>query len=566
MASNPKIYHYLLFLFTFLNALFIIAFPASETKTILTDLAIIALGIVILFILWSTARRMAIISRHISRSWYLLFLAHLANVIADILWAYFEIILHTNPFPSWADFFYLVFYPLFFIAIILMASDDESGIRRMSTWLDIGLVFASTFLFIWILIIYPLLTSVADEPLLLQALCAAYPIGDLLLLSAVIVLIYKHSASLPPTLVLLAANSLVLVFTDLIFSYQSLYELYFSGNWLDLGWVIAYLFMGLAALFQFAELPTKGKTRLSLEENKQTIWFGFFAFFRTLLPYLWAIMVLIFMQFSYTSGRFTNLPFLFSGMWVIVLLILLRQYLSLRENLQLSQHLQATLANIRKKEKQGHEINIQLQEEIKKRKKLSKQLEYNALHDPLTKLPNRTLFMDRLEHALAISKRHPDYSFSVFFIDLDNFKDVNDKFGHSVGDQVLAIFAKYLYRLLRKSDTLARLGGDEFAILMENNSNPDSYLQVAERIYASTNMPYQVGNEEIYLSASIGLVRETSDYSDASEIIRAADYAMYRAKEKEKGSLMLFSKELLKDENEIPKIKVAFQAGSKKKK
>ncbi|MEG4022452.1 EAL domain-containing protein [Microcoleus sp. S13C4] len=145
-------------------------------------------------------------------------------------------------------------------------------------------------------------------------------------------------------------------------------------------------------------------------------------------------------------------------------------------------------------------------EDITLRKIAEDKLVHDALHDMLTGLPNRALFMDRLGHALNLSKRHPEILFAVLFIDLDRFKVVNDSLGHLVGDRLLIAIAQRLGICLRTGDTVARLGGDEFAILLENIKSTEDAIQIAERVQAELAEPFYLNEYQVFTSASIGIV------------------------------------------------------------
>ena len=170
------------------------------------------------------------------------------------------------------------------------------------------------------------------------------------------------------------------------------------------------------------------------------------------------------------------------------------------------------------------------QSDITARKTAEERLAYDAIHDALTGLPNRLLFMDRLESHLAHAKRNPATLFAVMFIDLDRFKVVNDSLGHSVGDQLLITVAQRLKLSLRPEDTVSRLGGDEFAILLDEVKDIGDVIRVAERIKAGLVTTTFLGGVERSPTASIGIIMYNSGYTKPSELLRDADTAMYHAK------------------------------------
>ena len=172
------------------------------------------------------------------------------------------------------------------------------------------------------------------------------------------------------------------------------------------------------------------------------------------------------------------------------------------------------------------------QTDITSRKQAEEQLIYDAFHDALTGLPNRALFMDRLEHVIASARRHPSSLYAVLFIDIDRFKVINDSMGHSVGDQLLIEVGGRLKTYLRPGDTVARLGGDEFAVLLEDISGIGDAEDITRRIQASLARPHDIQGHEVYSTQSIGVAVRSERYEWPEQILRDADIAMYQAKAK----------------------------------
>jgi diguanylate cyclase (GGDEF)-like protein len=157
-------------------------------------------------------------------------------------------------------------------------------------------------------------------------------------------------------------------------------------------------------------------------------------------------------------------------------------------------------------------------------------LVHDALHDPLTGLPNRALFLDRLERVSEHGRRRAQYHYAVLFLDLDRFKIVNDGLGHHVGDELLKVVARRLLLCVRQEDTVARLGGDEFGILLADARDMADATRVAERINAALLQPARVGEHEVFTSVSIGVALSPAGYAHPDDVMRDADAAMYRAK------------------------------------
>jgi diguanylate cyclase (GGDEF)-like protein/PAS domain S-box-containing protein len=170
------------------------------------------------------------------------------------------------------------------------------------------------------------------------------------------------------------------------------------------------------------------------------------------------------------------------------------------------------------------------QTDVTARKHAEEQLRHGALHDTLTGLPNRALFMDRLGQALARLRGRKGSDFSVLFIDLDRFKVVNDSLGHTAGDDLLMEIARRLARCVRPEDTVARLGGDEFTVLLTDVPDRAEAARVAARVQRDLSAPQQLFGQEIVVTPSIGIAHGKAEYASAEEILRDADLAMYRAK------------------------------------
>jgi diguanylate cyclase (GGDEF)-like protein/PAS domain S-box-containing protein len=168
--------------------------------------------------------------------------------------------------------------------------------------------------------------------------------------------------------------------------------------------------------------------------------------------------------------------------------------------------------------------------DITSRRDMEEQLRYDALHDTLTGLPNRALFMERLTQTVRRGQRRADVLFAVLFLDLDRFKVVNDSLGHPAGDELLIAVAERLQKCLRPADTVARFGGDEFAILLEEMHEPADASRVAERIQQELTVPVKLGGFEVVTSASIGIALSTTGPDSPELLLRDADMAMYRAK------------------------------------
>jgi diguanylate cyclase (GGDEF)-like protein/PAS domain S-box-containing protein len=183
--------------------------------------------------------------------------------------------------------------------------------------------------------------------------------------------------------------------------------------------------------------------------------------------------------------------------------------------------------------------------DITDRKRMETELRYQALHDPLTSLPNRSLLMDRISRAQERAQRHPESRFALVFIDLDRFKVINDSLGHLVGDRLLASCGARLNEAVRGLDTLARFGGDEFIVLLEEVGSLGETIKIVKRIRDKLKFPFVIDDKELWVTASFGIVLGGSRPVRAEELLRNANIAMYDAKKLGRGRFKVFSDKML---------------------
>lgn len=182
--------------------------------------------------------------------------------------------------------------------------------------------------------------------------------------------------------------------------------------------------------------------------------------------------------------------------------------------------------------------------DITARKGIEDRLRHDAMHDPLTHLPNRAYFVDQLARLVERGRRHPDYMAAVLLIDLDRFKVINESLGHQAGDQLLIVTARRLESCLRLGDLVARLGGDEFAVLLEDLSEAQDAIRVAERILKDLSMPFSLQSQDVFITASIGITIFNQQYTQAEDLLRDADTALYRAKSAGRSRFQVFDVEM----------------------
>jgi len=515
----------------------------EQVRLVIMDLMSPAINLLCTAALIVAAVNSAKFSRRMSTAWGVIAAAQLVYTLGDIAWSVIEVGFGEAPFPSSADWFYLAYYPLLLTGILLLPGQKTGAFAWIKKGLDMGIAMVSAILLFWNFLIGPLIQAGAEEPMLTQVLSMAYPVGDLLLMFALLVLLYNRPSFADTTpIALLTIGTLNMVATDSIFSYQSLMGTYVSGSLLDVGWIVGYLFTGLAGVW-VAFNPYAGGTKpakTSEDLNEEATWRGLHTYF----PYLWAAGAIALLVIARQFPLAMSFSAIVTGVGAVIVLIIARQIIAFLEHKQLLNHLNQALETVQQQAVELKETNDRLQIEIIERKKAEEQLSFDALHDGLTGLPNRALFLDRLGHALEYLKRRTDLRFSVLFLDLDYFKVINDSLGHPAGDQLLISVAKRLKTCMRATDTVARLGGDEFVILLDNIQDEAVLMSIINRIQEHLRQPHNFGGHEAYISTSIGVVPNILGYQKPDDILRDADIALYQAKDTGKARFVVFDESL----------------------
>ncbi len=519
----------LVFAFNLVN---LVLLKNSPSTTIISDILSPLVNGFATLGLFLAARHSAEASKRYALPWYLFMAAQACYTIGDIIWAVIELGLKQNPFPSFADFWYLAYYPLFIAGAYFINRRKYRPIDWVMKCLDLGIIMMAAILGFLNFLIFPLFNAIAAEPLLTRVLTLAYPVFDVVLISSIFFLVdTKPKDLLRLPIILLICSAVVMILTDSLFSYQSIVGTYDAGGAIDLGWFVVYILTGLAGYFQaHTLLKTESEKRKELtlpgtETGLQKI--------LSYIPYLWLIFAFSLLNPAWKDSILINKQFLYAGVTLIGVMVVIRQILTLEENRYLNRRLENILGHVQKQAVILEQTNKDLESEIVTRRKAEEQLSYEALHDPLTNLPNRSLLTDRLEEAIEISKNNPDLSYSVLFMDVDQFKVINDSLGHSLGDQLLNVVAQRLQDCLRSSDTAARLGGDEFVILLENSSKSSKEETVAfivNRLQDQIQQVVDLEGHSVFFTTSIGVVLDVSTYDFPGDVLRDADIAMYRAK------------------------------------
>ena len=431
---------------------------------------------------------------HDVRPW-LIFAAGLALTTAgDWTWVILARVYGLEPFPSLADGFYLSGMALIVIGIAWMVhgripDGDRAGI------LDALIVTVGVGLVSWTFLMGPI---VADMSASLEEIvfALAYPLLDILLLGVLIRIALAPGPRVPALRFLLAALISLLV-ADFAYAFIALTDGYYTGHIIDGAWLLASALWAAAALH-----PSMREVAVPVTGAQVR-----FSAWRLVLLAAASLMAPVVLFIQWSAGNVIDVPIIAGGSVVLFLLVIFR--------------LAGVVGDLRST--------------VTQQQRLETELERRALHDPLTGLANRVLFADRL--AKALSKR--DERVAVLFLDLDDFKAINDTQGHQAGDELLRAVADALSRSIRPQDTVARLGGDEFAVLMED-AREGLARRLAERMHAALRMPMRVAGQDRAIGVSIGIALGHSGASEAESLMREADIAMYVAKGAGKGGSSVF--------------------------
>ena len=446
--------------------------------------------------------------------WLLIAAGQASFVVGDLLWVWFE--LHgETPFPSVADVFYLGGYPFIALAFGLLIQRRIGGGDRAGL-LDAAILTTGAAILSWVLLIEPSFAGTEATPLELL-ISLAYPLADLLVIGVATGLLTTPGAR-TPSFGLLVGGLLVLLVSDETYALQNLHGTYESGSLLDLGWLVAYLVTALAALH-----PSMREVVRPQPVN--VTWLG-----PVRLAFLAAAMLTGPVVMTIAGEVDGIVGWVVAGASGILSMLVL-----------------ARLAGLVR----------MLAHDVAARSALEAQLSHQANHDPLTGLANRRRFVEQVGEALAgggrwrgagsrghvLPQETGNAALAVLFLDLDDFKAVNDTLGHAAGDQLLVAIAGRIGECLRDGDLAARLGGDEFGVLLGRVREPALAEAIASRILAAIHEPVAVeaGTASVGGSVGIAWVDPSKGASSVDDLLHDADVAMYQAKADGKGRSRTFA-------------------------
>jgi diguanylate cyclase (GGDEF)-like protein len=422
--------------------------------------------------------------------WALLGGAAITWGLGGAVWTVYEVHLGVElPYPSAADGLYLGSIPFAVLGVVLLSGPSGGWMGGLRNLLD-GAIVAGALLFIsWSTVLGPVFRA-GEGSVLARSFSIAYPALDVLVCTIAVLAVAGARGQRRTEMILISSGLATVAISDSSFAWFIAQGSYATGNLLDTGYVAGYLLVGLAALHPTRDVharPDEPAGTLSL-----------------VLPYL-PVMVMAGFAMAARAGHRSSEGMLFWSGITVFTLLLARQLLSLGVNQALGRRLQESLTTLR-------------QQEI--------ELRYRADHDDLTGLANRAAFAREATSLLEAVAPRP---LGVLVIDVDEFKRVNDTFGHHGGDALLMIVGQRLSALARSGDCVARLGGDEFAVLLHDVPTPDHAHRTAQRFTEALCRPVTLEGTRIPLSASIG-VAHSDDSSDLELLLRRADAEMYRSK------------------------------------
>ena len=438
-----------------------------------------------------------------TRPWILLALGISAWVIGDAIWYGYDLVLHRPaPWPSTADSIYL-------IGPVLMAFGLTGMLHRRGTprdvegALDALIIAAGTGALSWAFLMAP---YAADTSLngISQVLAVAYPLTDVLLLAVVVRLVLApggHSASHR----LLAAAVICTLVGDVVYSFQSLHGTYETGHIVDIAWLAFYWLTAAAALH-----PSMAKSAPAVgtgHEKPSRSRLGMLALAASLAPLTLVV--------QWVRDAPLDIPVLAGASVFIFLIVLVR--------------MERLVGSVQSKVGELETQSELLGRSLEQREELEVQLRYQTLHDPLTGLANLNLFNDRLDHAIDRLGRTRG-AVGILFLDIDDFKAVNDTLGHDAGDRVLVALGQRMRGVLRGTDVAARIGGDEFAILLDSMTAPGDAGRAARRLLDAMDQPFAIGDRTIRVHGSVGVSSTEDATTLGQDLLREADTAMYAAK------------------------------------
>ena len=464
-----------------------------EHQAVIGDTAFIPINAAGALLAWRVSRR-AELGQAIVRAWRLLAIALSIYLVGDVLQLVYESVLHERAYPTWADAAYLSFYVVACCGLLSFPGRRRSGPEQLRLVIDIGTVFVGGLVIIWYVALGPAIAGGTHFDLD-DVMTYAFPVGDMLLLFGTLTVLWRgvpRSSVIP--LRIFAVGMLFYIAADLDYDYMTIHSTYLGGDPVDTLWIVAVTFVCLAAACQL-------RADASTAVAPAPPWPA--AAGPSFVPYVavgssYVLLLVIGLR----TVKFNALGGMLVGAVLLSLLVAIRQYVALRDYGRLAARYR-DLASI----------------------------------DGVTGLFNRRHFMETAEAAFAHAERLGQ-PFAVLMIDVDNFKQINDVFGHLAGDQVLGELAEACREHVRPDDIVGRYGGDEFIIMVPGITSLRA-IQLADQLSRPVSRVLARDGKPVPYSVSIGIA-ECPPGGDLSVLLMHADLAMYEAKEAGGGGWRIF--------------------------
>ena len=528
-------------------AYFFLTLPNPAVRgTISAVLLFIYTGITAFLFYWSTNRTKQQ-QPPLYPSWRLLTFASYLLAVATGLWLLLRSLFPAEANPAIGLVFTLVSNLLFAWGIMRIPQIKQTKLQLARQLIDSLTVFIGSALLPWLLWVGPHIAHFSPnfETIVVSIL---YPIGNCVAIAIIILLIFHQGNSLQPRgpLLFLGLSALITLGTDLQFARQVSERSYVPGALNDYLWLATAVFAAAGAALHGLEIADGPPSQPELRAENRPL-YGL----RIALPPLTVLVTYIAMVLNHDDHHAVSYVLMAGSVGLMFLLVSTRQLLTLIENFILATALRAELAERQRAQTELQRTNQLLEQRVTERtaelatlneqlRQNEQKLRFDAFHDKLTGLPNRTFFLNQLESALHLARAHADRHFAVLFLDFDGFKVVNDSLGHWLGDEFLIALARRLETTVGPADLVARLGGDEFVVLLQHVEDGQAAKHYAQYIQQQLRQPFDINGYRLFTSASIGIVLYDDVYTLAVDILRDADIAMYRAKSEGKARCSIF--------------------------
>lgn len=501
-------------------------------------------GAAILFY-WATTRTRQQQPR-LYHSWRLMSLSIYLLTAATGLWLLLKISFPEQADPTLGVIFTLIANLLFAWGIFLIPQIKQTKLQLARQLIDSVTVFIGSALLPWLLWVGP---SIVHFPPAFGTIVVSilYPICNCVVIAIIIFLIFQPRSLQPRgPLLFLGLSAFVTVGTDLQFARQVSAQLYVAGALNDYLWLATAVFAAMGAALHGVEIVDKPPNQPEPRLENRTLYD-----FRVVLPPLTLLVTYIAMVWGHNDQHALSYRLMAGSVAVMFVLVGTRQLLTLMENFALAAALRAELTERQHAQTELQRTNQLLEQRVAERtvelatlneqlRQNEQKLRFDAFHDKLTGLPNRTFFLNQLELTMQLARERSDAQFAVLFLDFDGFKVVNDSLGHWLGDEFLIALARRLESTVGADELVARLGGDEFVVLLKHVAGGQAAKRYAQQIQQQLRQPFEINSYRLFTSASIGIVLYDDVYTSAVDILRDADIAMYRAKGEGKARCTIF--------------------------